>query len=239
MSSTIPSDRRGALSFLTRQYRESLLRLAATCDERISWQTSQHVLDKLWDDNENDHSDQTILYGCQSCGCLIHPGYMGTGLRVARGNKDSKSRTVRRREQKKRRKEALVEQKQPSDSNRPKVSPADHLRVKLLLLEDQHNAILDRHHLLIRCGRCRLAVRCKGLKREQSPAKSMQANMKSKRKQDGMPSASKMESNFVKLPAVLTPAPTLLEQNHSKKKKKKKKEPPKSSLMSFLNSLND
>eukprot|EP00980_Cylindrotheca_fusiformis_P017162 scaffold5281_cov127-Cylindrotheca_fusiformis.AAC.11 len=225
----------GSVSLLTRQYRESVLQLGTTCDERTSWQTSQFILDKLWKDNEKDDKNQTITYGCQSCGSLIHPGYIGTGLRVTRGKKHSRSRTVRRREQRKRRKEALQEEKEAKSSNRRIDSQDDQPRTKMLLLEDDRRSVLDRHHLLIKCGRCRLAVCCKGIRREALKAKTPSPSIHT----NEWKPENDVESDFVKLPSISTPAPTLLEQNEGKKRKKKKKAPPKSNLMSFLNSLND
>jgi hypothetical protein len=235
-------ERSGPLSVLTHQYRESVLRLTSTCDESVSWQTSQYFLDKLWEDNEKSHCQQAVIYGCQTCGSLIHPGYMSTGLYVTRGKKASQSRTLRRREQRKQRKGALAQQKQASDANRRKDSQAVKASFKMLLLEDDRSAVLDRHHLVIRCGRCRSTVRCKGVKREapeaKPPPESMRANVQSKTEKDNKSWTPKDgESDFVKLPALANPVPSLLHQKE--RKKKKKQPPPKSNLMSFLNSLND
>jgi hypothetical protein len=242
-SSLSQDERSDPLSVLTRQYRESVLRLTSTCDESVSWQTSQCFLDKLWEDNEKAHCQQAVIYGCQTCGSLIHPGYMSTGLHVTRGKKASQSRTLRRREQRKQRKEALAQQKQASDVNRRKDSQALKAGIKMLLLEDDRSVTRDRHHLVIKCGRCRSTVRCKGIKREapepKPPPQAMQANAQSKTEKDNKSWNPKDgESDFVKLPAPANPLLSLLQQKE-RRKKKKEKPPPKTNLMSFLNTLND
>ena len=218
---------------LTRQYRESILRLALKYDGKVSWQSSQHILDQLWDDTEENLTQK--IYGCQTCGDILHPGFLGTTLRVCRGNKGKRVRTrsQRRREQRKIRKQAFDQQKEANDPNKRSSLPQadDNNHPKFSLLEDEQSLTLDRNHLSIRCGRCQSKFRVKGIKKISEPVPALaKANVQSRvqHKRDDASISNKDTIDYVQLPSLA---------NIDKKKKKKKK--PASNLLSFLSSLND
>mmetsp|Transcript_20555 Transcript_20555/g.50442 ORF Transcript_20555/g.50442 Transcript_20555/m.50442 type:complete len:243 (+) Transcript_20555:53-781(+) len=228
---------------LRRQYRESALKLSSTCDAYVGWATAQCLLDRIWDDQKVE-SGVPIGYGCQACGFILHPGYLGTTLRLARGKKKSEvNRTHRRREQRRKRKAAIAKEKQKKASNAPKsIDPLPKTGTNLVILKDDSSVVFDRHHLVITCGRCKSSVRCKGLKRETPNSKSLSAAVTVRneiQKKEAAPTLTPT-SDFVALPPVASkPTNPLIQADQQRKKKKKKKAPPKSNLMNFLNSLND
>ena len=224
---------------LKRKFRESALTLSSACDSSVGWVASQTLLGTFWN-NQDVVSGQPTLYVCHACGSIIHPGFRGTTLRVARSKKSEVTQTLRRREQRRKRKAAISKQKR--DSNVPR--SVDSIRKEgttLVMLEDDP-CLIDRHHLVITCGRCRSSVRCKGLKREESNSRGLSGTESpsnlAQRKE--IASSLKSTSDFVALPPVpAEPANPLQVQTGKRKVKKKKTSPPKSNLMNFLNSLND
>lgn len=237
-----PQDSKDEKHFeLRRQYRESALKLSSACDESVGWSTTQCLLDRFWDDHSVE-SGQPIVFGCQVCGFILHPGYLGTTLRLARNKKNSEvNRTHRRREQRRLRKAAVAKEKLKKVPNAYRSADAlPKTGTRLVILTDDSSAVFDRHHLVITCGRCRSSVRCKGLKRETTSSKSLSGTANSRnlvQKKEAV-STLKPNSDFVKLPPVASKPMNLLKQM-DQQKKKKKKAPPKSNLMNFLNSLND
>lgn len=228
---------------LRRQYRESALKLSSACDEFVGWVTTQCLLDRIWDDHLVE-SGQPVMFGCQLCGFVLHPGYLGTTLRLARNKNNSKvNRTHRRREQRRLRKAAVSKEKLKKVSNAHKsVDALPKTGTQLVILTDDSSVVFDRHYLVITCGRCRSSVRCKGLKRETPNPKSLSAAANSRNLVQKKESAStlKPNSDIVTLPPVASKPTNLLKQmDQQRKNKKKKKAPTKSNLMNFLNSLND
>jgi len=224
---------------LRRKFRDTALHLSSACDSSVGWETAQRILEHIWD-VPNTESGQPILYACQACGFVLHPGFLGTTLRLARSKRSDVSRTRRRREQRRKRKESIAKQKQKKDSSAQKnIDSLPKIDNKVVILEDDPCVVFDRHHLVITCGRCRSSVRCKGLKREASNSRSLPAIETSwnfaQKKQTATP--INPTSDFVKLPPFAEkPANTLIQTDQ---RKKKKKAPPKSNLLNFLNSLND
>ena len=227
---------------LRRQYRESALKLSSMCDASVGLATAQCMLDRMWD-NHTAEPRQPIMYGCKACGFILHPGYLGTTIRLASSKKSEVNRTHRRRDQRLKRKVAIAKQKQKKGSNVPKsIDSLPKTGTKLVVLKDDASVVFDRHHLVITCGRCRSSVRCKGLKRDPPSSKGLSATGTSRdavQKEEAAPTMTP-NSDFVALPPDASKLTHLLIQtDQQRKKKQKKKVPPKSNLMNFLNSLND
>lgn len=102
------------MSANTQRYRQKILQLATRSNTSIAWETSQHMLDKMWEHQQHQqkqedannsyetalappissgaiiHSDITTtavgacVYSCPHCGVVVHPGHRGTTLRVQR-----------------------------------------------------------------------------------------------------------------------------------------------------------
>jgi hypothetical protein len=236
------------VSLLTSGYRERVLQLATTSHTSESWQTTQHLLDQLWmDQNERPlaTSGYAVVYGCQECGAVINPGFERTSLRVKRLAKTA-SRTLRRRHQRKVKKLALLQQKQAKDPNRRKQKEEENSHeTKTILLQNDPDLIFDGHHLVIRCGRCRANVRVKGLKREPQAQKAaakhpQKATAKGSAPLKAVPQKSSATDSmdFVQLPPPSKRAPPPLGQQ-GPKRKPKKPHAAKSKLLNFLSSLND
>jgi len=236
----------------TRLYHRRLLDLTSSSLTEVSWNCAQHALDQMWTANDKACADECRpIHGCQTCGHLLHPGWQGTSLRVERSD-TTKSNTLRRRRQRQRKKLAIFKQKNAKDVNRgrhqkAKEESSSTKEPRILLLRDDPNLILERHHLAIRCGRCHSKVRLNGLKQDkqktQTDMLAVGANQKRKAEQLSPPKPRQAKphaedtNDFVQLPpATKKPNPLLSQQG---RKKKKKKPEPKDKLMSFLNSLND
>lgn len=240
-----PEERKDENHFeLRRQYRESALTLSSACDSSVGWAASQSLLDTFWDDQEvlsGQPISQPTLYACQRCGFVLHPGFLGTTVRV-RNKKSEVNRSRRRREQRRKRKAAIAKQKQKRDSNIPRsIASLQKGGTTLVIMEDDPFVVCDRHHLVITCGRCRFSVRCKGLKREVLKSKSFSTTGSASTSAQMKETAPELKSasEFVALPPVSTKLANPVMPTGQRKKKKKQKTPPKSNLMNFLNSLND
>ena len=247
----------GPTSLLTRRYRSNVLQLASSSNSRVAWETAQHVLDELWKDNDTNEEGKTLIYGCQGCGYRIHPGWKGTSLRVNRTAKKP-SRSLLRRLQRKKKKLALLQKKQAKDQShrqQKEQTPGPRQQDRLILIQDDPNVVVDRHHLVICCGRCQARVRLKGLKRQQPTTKRdlvrKNATVVVKSKTTLMKKAPPHNStftndslDFVQLPPSSSsssskPAPRTLPQGGKQKKKKKQAPTKANKLMTFLSSLND
>jgi len=200
LSSTRKNSSHANVSWLTDSYHQTILSLAETSntDSEIPWQVSQHVLDRVWSttsSSNNDSSssatvtdvDDTVVYACQGCGYLIHPGWKGTNLRVKRSNNGSSS--IRRRKQRKRIRVERAQEMKAKDNrnNRRRSSVANtnnntnsvdsgstntaSLQHRLVLLRDDESCSTDRlvarNHLVLTCGRCRDKIHLKGLLQQQ------------------------------------------------------------------------
>lgn len=168
---------------LRRKFRDDALNLSSACDSLVGWEASQRLLGSIWDGDDDEPKtkaadgappDRAILYACQTCGFVLHPGFLGTTLRLASCRRNKKrgdavvSRTRRRREQRRKRRASVAKQKQKKDSNSQKnIDSLPQMGAKVLILEDDPRVAFDRHHLTITCGRCRCSVRCKGLKKDE------------------------------------------------------------------------
>jgi hypothetical protein len=108
--------------------------------------------------------------------------------------------------------------------------------------------LLDRHHLVMRCGRCQAKVCLKGVKRESQTSKKAairqtkdNSQMRTKtnpKKAQAAATAPTDSMDFVQLPPTAAPPPPLYIPQ-GRKKKKKIKAPPPNKLLNFLSSLND
>mmetsp|Transcript_24706 Transcript_24706/g.54409 ORF Transcript_24706/g.54409 Transcript_24706/m.54409 type:complete len:293 (-) Transcript_24706:555-1433(-) len=179
-----------ATSKPTDAYHQRILRLAEEfSDAKVAWDVSQQVLDRIWNadgfakHNTPSVADSTpIFYACQACGYRLHPGWMGTTIRVERPKQPASAsvkRTIRRREQRKRRSVAFAEEAKVTDpKGRRRFSPStvtsnsgeargEVSGPKLVLLRDDPVAgRLQRNRLVLTCGRCRHKIFLKGLRRE-------------------------------------------------------------------------
>ena len=271
------------ISVKTREYHRKVMDLASSPSNTssLAWNCVQHILDQMWEgeagNKDKDFPKATtkecqpkIVYACQVCGHMIHPGWNGTSLRVER-SPSLKSKTLRRRQQRKRKKMARSNVRDAKDRNRPKRqhktsqdeidASSAYKEPSCVLLQDDPNLILDRHHLTLRCGQCRSTVRLKGLKPDKSKgtARPTKISFSSKdvghkrrensaaqlRKDEKGPAASNTDSiDFLQLPLAVklsakNSAPLTIPPGR-KKKQKKKADPKKGNqLLGFLNSLND
>jgi hypothetical protein len=197
LSSTRTNSPHANVSRLTDSYHQAILSLAEASNTgtEISWQVTQHVLDRVWSTTSSSNidasssatvTDDAVIYACQGCGYLLHPGWKGTNLRVKRFNNGSSS--IRRRKQRKRRKIARAEEMKAKDNrnncrrasfgNTKKISncadaattTAD-LQQRLVLLRDDESCTTDRsivrNNLVLTCGRCRDKTHLKGLLQQQ------------------------------------------------------------------------
>jgi len=159
---------------LTKQYRYDVLNLCQQSNTVETWETAQHLLDQCWSQKDVVSDDcQSIVYLCSTCGASLYPGWDGTRLRVARFPSLKAERTRRRRMQRQKRREFIVQKKKakefkphktPQQQNGDKTS--EPIVVEKVVLQDDPNLEFDRHHIVILCGRCQSKVRLKGLKRE-------------------------------------------------------------------------
>lgn len=166
------------LPSLTKQYRHGVLQLCQGSNTRESWTTTQYLLEKCWTEmpNSQNSDNPRTVHLCPQCGAWLHPGWQGSTLRVARfPARSATHRTRQRRIQRKKRRALLLQSKKAKEFNTNKhtrtgpqalVSP-----VEQVLLRNDSDLFLDRHHLVIRCGRCDAKIRIKGLKREVPPTK--------------------------------------------------------------------
>jgi hypothetical protein len=234
----------------TRSYHCKLLGLTSSSNTDVAWNCAQHVLDQMWTaGNEVSADECRTIYGCRACGHLLHPGWQGTSLRVAR-SEPTKSKTLRRRQQRQRKKLAIFKLKDARDVNRPKnekpKETSSTKEARVVLLHDDPNLVLDRHHVAIRCGRCQSKVRLKGLKPDKPNRPSMDAHRKRKMEHSAPTSKHRYEeppciqepNDFVRLPPASKQSTNSLLAPPGRKKKKKP-EPKPNKLLSFLNSLND
>lgn len=234
-------------------------------DSKLAWDISQHVLDRVWQDESGNSqetakaSEAVISYCCQACGFGIHPGWNGTTLRVKRFAKPKSiaaKRTLKRRALRQKRK-ALLQQAQASKHHQARRNASSETQgtVELRLLRDDATIEpLDRNHLVLKCGRCGDKTLLKGLKRE--PQVSSKKQPPPQVAFSKVSNSSNGSRNFEQLPKLaatnvspsaqsLRETPnkksTLLEQKLGTKSKKKKKPPSKKSgnLMDFLSSLNN
>lgn len=244
---------------MTASYHQTILGLAESSCNSIAWDVSQEVLDRRWEEPSQEITNESV-HLCQGCGSPVCPGWKGTNLRVERPSPIT--RTVRRREQRKRRRAILAEQfKAKNRKRRPQntasSSPFDASTAKILR-DDPDVGRLDRNRLVLTCGRCRCKTYLKGLRREVHSASTspvttdkLATAVEKKRKiqNDGL------GDDFISLPKKdpILPASaagskpnsslSLLEQKLGRKKKKKTNggvsKPKSGNLMSFLSSLND
>jgi len=203
------------VSRLTDAYHQTVL-MGEISNNEISWHVTQHVLDHIWvssatsSTNANETSsfanngqssatatDENIVYACQGCGYILHPGWKGTKLRVKRPNKDGK--TIRRREQRKRRRKSCAEETRAKDnfryqhrhtsssgpndgnavvntnsSNKSTSYKTHHQR--LVLLQDDERSLV-RNHLVLTCGRCQDKIYLNGFRREQQMKTNLNATI--------------------------------------------------------------
>lgn len=234
---------------------------------------------------ESGGTTATVAYACQSCGYRLHPGWNGTTLRVKRPNpppSPSAKRTLRRRELRKRKKAARAEEMKAKDhrnkrgrratvsgpSSGSMAAEGASPRQKLVLLRDDPGiGRLERHRMVVTCGRCKDKTYLKGLRRGQQEQqqqqrlqtpKTKQETANARASQDLRHGAGDLSENFERLPELAKkPPPTsnsieksppgapmsLLEQKMGLKKKKKKKKGAgnnqSGNLLNFLGSLND
>jgi hypothetical protein len=123
--------------------------------------------------NPQTNDYEAMIYLCPQCGAWLHPGWQGSTMRVARLPHDTANhRTKRRRIQRQKRRAMLMQSKKAKEFNGNKPTGST-VKVEKVLLRDDSDLFLDRHHLMIRCGRCDAKIRIKGLKRESPPTKQM------------------------------------------------------------------
>ena len=249
LSSTRNNSSHANVSRLTDSYHQTILSLAesSNTDTEIPWQVTQHVLDRVWcttSSPNNDAStsttvtdvDDTVVYACQGCGYLLHPGWKGTNLRVKRSHNGSAS--MRRRKQRKRRRVARAEEMKAQDirNNRRRSFVANtnkntssgdsattaELQHRLVLLQDDESCTTDRpvvrNHLVLTCGRCRDKTHLKGLLQQQlkttSPIVAAPTYKKKMNGGSGSDGNGNLADNFVSLP----PARSSYQANNRKKK---------------------
>ncbi len=207
------------VSELTQEYHQNVLRLAHEFSgSEIAWNVSQHVLDRLWENevsspassapSNNSSSTAVIAHGCQVCGFQIHPGWKGTTLRVKRPNKVSSvsaKKTLRRRELRKRKKAARAEAMKAKRSGRrsndeDKVTAAG--GTLCLLRDDSGIGPLDRNRLVLTCGRCGDKTLCKGLKRETQVQPKIMHSNPPRKPQASISSKSAALDEFQRLPTI-------------------------------------
>jgi hypothetical protein len=205
----------------------------------------------------------SIVFSCQECGYLLHPGWNGTTLRVQRARKAAATRTMRRRQQRQTKQLALSQQKQaknhitPLQRRKQQGSTIDQANKeeeeppRLQLLQGDASVLLDRHHLVMRCGRCQAKVCLKGVRRESQTSQKAAirqtkdySQMRTKtnpKKAQAAATAPADSMDFVQLPPTVAPPPPPppLFIPQGRKKKKKGKAPPPNKLLHFLSSLND
>jgi hypothetical protein len=246
---------------LTASYHQTILGLAESTCHSIAWDVSQEILDRRWEVPSQETTNISV-HICQSCGSPVCPGWKGTNLRVERPS--PATRTVRRREQRKRRRAILAEQFKAKDHKRRPQNTASSSWSSLdtstagILRDDPDVGRLDRNHLVLTCGRCRCKTYLKGLRREVHPASTsaettdrLVTAVEKKRKIQNHSLGDDFISLPKKEPIRLTSAVgnkpnsslSLLEQKLGRKKKKKTNggvsKPKSGNLMSFLSSLND
>jgi hypothetical protein len=186
----------------TQLYRQHLLQLAAKSNTQTAWTVSQHVLDRLWDIQQQQQHQQhhqqleqrekddntTVVYGCQQCGTILHPGYKGSTIRVKRPQTPTSSaaagaslKTIRRRQQRKIQRaaqskrqlmRAAAKSSSNSNSNIDRRSSDNCIEAvvveeRLVLLGDDDMSDHKRteSHLVLTCGRCHGKVCLNGIKR--------------------------------------------------------------------------
>lgn len=225
-------------SLLTKQYRYDVLQLCQGSNTMESWATSQFLLDKCWLESptpstNNEH--ERIVHLCPQCGAWLHPGWQKSTLRVARvPTHHTTHQTRKRRVQRKKRRALLVQSKKAKEFHTNKAPGSSNAtsnqslesQVEQVLLREDSDLFLDRHHLVLRCGRCDAKIRIKGLKREVPPTKQMiQQNQVGKcgasvKRQDSRPLVSAPpvpsdqmpnalgDTDFLQLPPVLSKAKT-------------------------------
>mmetsp|Transcript_63656 Transcript_63656/g.184635 ORF Transcript_63656/g.184635 Transcript_63656/m.184635 type:complete len:281 (+) Transcript_63656:121-963(+) len=169
------------LPLLTKQYQHGVLQLCQESNSRESWAAAQYLLEKCWIETaapQNSESEGTI-YLCPQCGAWLHPGWQGSTLRVARfPNHSAIHRTRKRRIQRKKRRALLLQKMKAKEFKTSKQTigldaKSGESQVEQVLLRTDSDLFMDRHHLVIRCGRCDAKIRIKGLKRESPPTKQM------------------------------------------------------------------
>lgn len=260
---------------MTASYHQTMRGLAQECCNAVAWDISQTVLDRhrekgfpsdppaelsavntqerkaLPSASSTESIHPLTSQACQGCGFHLHPGWRGTSIRVRRPPKASSlsaNRTLRRREQRKRRRAARAEDmnvKETSRGRRTPVSttdgsnPTDEKQFAILY-DSRSICRLDRNLLVLTCGRCHEKTYLKGLRREiRDPSgthskPAPQSSVAAKARADASGTGS-LGENFEPLPkhrrkpppreslhASESSAPlSLLEQKLARKKKKK------------------